>query len=276
MKSSITSIVTGMAMISLLAGCNEKPSPKSSAVTTGMTMTGSGSPAVAQTQMQKLFSLFLPSAVALTPPALVDSSGLNVNLSEAWVVIKEIEFESQEFPGIDEIDGNDVEFSGPFFADLLSNAPVSFGDAQIPVFGIRRVKMKLHKDVNLPASAPLGLADKSIYFSGTVNAVAFTYSSDETTEFEISGPDPILPTSAKDMLVEIKTADLFKKINLSSITVATNISSSNRVAVANPCPLIDASASDLYTCFRKGLSKESNFGCDDGDFDLDVNDDSVR
>lgn len=263
-------------MFTLLASCNQKSSSKSSAVTTGLTMTGSGQPAVAQTDVQKLFSFLVPTAIALTPPALIDSTGLVVNLSEAWVVIKEIEFESEELPGAAEIDGDEVEFSGPFFVDLLSNAPISFGDAQVPAAGLRRIKMKLHKDATIPASAPLGLTNMSIYLNGTVNSVAFTYSSDESTEFEISGPNPIVPSSSKDMLVEIKTADLFKKIKLSSITVSTNISSSNRVAVVNPCPLIDASATDLYTCFRKGLSKEADFGNDDGDFDLDINDESVH
>ena len=277
MKNLVLTVATGILMSALLISCNAQPSKSGGGVvTTGLTMTGSGAPAVAQSNLQKFFSVFISSAVALSPPPMVDSTNRVVSLSEAWVVIKEIEFESQELSGAEELDGNDVEFTGPFYVDLLSNAPISFGDAQIPETGLRRIKMKLHKDSNIPTSAPLGLANKSIYISGSVNSVAFTYAADDSTEFEIGGPNPVVPSSAKEMLVEIKTANIFKKINLSSITIATDISATNRVIVANPCPLIEASATDLYTCFRKGLSKEADFGNDDGDFDLDENDESVH
>lgn len=277
MKNLIQTVATGIALSALVVGCNAKPSNSSAGViTTGLTMTGSGAPAVAQSEVQKFLSVFVSSAVALSPPPMVDSTSLVVNLSEAWVVIKEIEFESQELPGASESDGDEVEFTGPFFVDLLSNAPLSFGDAQIPEVGLRRIKMKLHKTATIPTIAPLGLANNSIYMRGTINSVAFSYAADDSTEIEIGGPKPVVPSTAKDMLVEIKTATIFKKINLSSITVSTNISATNRVTVSNPCPLIEASATDLYTCFRKGFAKEANFGNDDGDFDLDVNDESVR
>ena len=126
-----------------------------------MAITGSGQNAVAQTNSQKFFSLFLPSAIALSPPLLVDSTSLSVSLSEAWIVIKEIEFESQEVSDGAEVDGDEVELQGPFYVDLLSNAPISFGNVSVPETGIRRIKMKLHEADSLPASAPVGLTSKS-------------------------------------------------------------------------------------------------------------------
>lgn len=275
MKTSLKCLVTGLSFSFFLAGCNQGGSPSGDGVITGLAMTGSGQPAVALSNSQKLFSLFIPSAVALTPPLLVDSTSLNVNLTEAWVVIKEIEFESHEVAGDSEQDGNEIEFQGPYFVDLLSNAPISFGDAVVPATGLRRVKMKLHEADTLPGSVPVELASKSIYLSGTVNGVAFTYAADDSTELEISGANPIVPNSTHDMLIVIRMADLFKKINLSSINISTDIHAGNRVNVAGACPLIDASANDLYTCFRKGFSTEGNFGNDDGDSDLDINDESV-
>lgn len=276
MKNSLAFLAGSLTMVALMTGCNQSNSPTTSGgVVTGLTMTGSGQPAVAQTNVQKLFSLFVPSAIALTPPLLVDSTSLNVNLTEAWVVIKEIEFESQEVADGTEQDGNEVKFQGPYFVDLLSDAPISFGDSILPAAGIRRVKMKLHEAESLPASVPPELTSKSIYFSGTVNGIAFTYAADDSTELEIAGPNPVLPNTAQDMLIVIRMADLFKKINLSSIGGATDIHAGNRVNAINPCPLIDASATDLYTCFRKGLSSEADFGKDDGDMDLDQNDESV-
>jgi hypothetical protein len=277
MKKSMTSLMISASTMLLLASCNlAGTSPVSSGgVTTGLTMTGSGQNAVAQSSSQKLFSLFVPTAIALTPPLLEDSGGLSVSLNEAWVVIKEIEFESQELADGSEEDGNEVEFEGPYFVDLLSDAPVSFGEAVLPATGIRRIKMKLHEAESLPAEAPLSLNGKSIFFSGSVNGFSFTYAADDSTELEIGGPNPIVPTSAKDMLVVIRMADLFKKINLSSITSSTDIHSGNRVNVVGACPSIDASANDLYTCFRKGLSTEGNLGNDDGDKDLDSEDETV-
>ncbi len=261
----------------LLASCNQGGGAPISGggVRTSLTMTGSGLDAVAQNNSQRLFSFFIPSAVALTPPLLVDSTGQTVNLNEAWVVIKEIEFEANEVAGNEEQDGDEVEFEGPYFVDLLSDSPVSFGDAVIPANGIRRIKMKLHEAESLPSGAPLDLDSKSIYFSGSVNGVNFSYAADDSTELEIGGPNPIVPSSAKDMLVVIRMADLFKKINLSTILSPTDIHAGNRVNVSGACPLIDASANDLYTCFRKGLSSEGDFGNDDGDKDLGPEDETV-
>lgn len=278
MKFSFTVLAGSLAVATLLSGCNGSPeSQKRSYVTTGFSMTGSGQNAVAQTNFQKTLSLLMPTAYALTPPLLMDSSGANVTLDEAWIVIEEIEFEvaeSESGVGLDD-DGDEIEFEGPFFVDLLSNAPISFGEAQIPAEGLRRVKMKLHESNAIPAGAPLGLTGKSIYFNGTVNGISFNYSADDSTEFEISGPNAITPETSKDLLAVIRTADLIKKIDLSSIIAPTSISSSSRISASNPCPLIDPSATDLYTCFRKGLSSEADFGKDDGDMDIDENDESV-
>jgi hypothetical protein len=276
MKNSLVSVVTIVGLAAMASSCNQQAASNASTVTTGFAITGSGQNAVVQTDLQKVFSLFIPSAIALPPPVLVDSTGISINLNEGWVVVKKIEFESNEVAGQNEVDGDGVEFEGPFYVDLLSASPSVFPDAQVPGIGLRRVKMQLHKADSIPAAAPAGLNGMSIYFSGSVNGIAFTYSADDSTELEIGGPNPIIPKSSMDMLAVIRTADLFKKINLSSILASTNISKTNRVAFSNPCPSIDASAVDLYTCFRKGLETESNFGNDDGDMDLDSHDETVE
>lgn len=276
MKNSLAVFVGKLAIATLLTSCNSATESKeASTVTTGFTMTGSGQNAVAQSKMQKLFSLMVPSAYALTPPLLVDSSGANITLDEAWIVIEEIEFEANELADGNELDGDDIEFEGPFFVDLLSNAPISFGEIQIPAQGLRRVKMQLHESNSIPVGAPIELNGKSIYLSGMVNGIPFSYSADDSTEFEISGPNAIVPESSKDLLAVVRTADLIKKINLSTIIAPTSISTNSKFNAVNPCPLIDPSASDLYTCFRKGLASEADFGKDDGDMDLDDSDESV-
>lgn len=275
MKRIITSIATGLALSALAVGCGGKEDSKTAVVTTGLNMTGSSQPAVAQTKFDKIFSLVMPSAIALPPAPMVDSTGTTVTISSAWIVVKSIEFEANELSDGSEVDGDEVTLLGPYYVDLLSTAPVSFGDVQVPATGLRRIKMKLHKADSIPAAAPAGLANNSIYLSFTRGGSSFTYISNDSEKFEIGGPNPVVPNSVEDLLVLVKTADLVKKIDLSGIPTSTNITASARFLRTNPCPLIEVGLADLYTCFRKGLEKQSNFGSDDGDLDLDANDESV-
>lgn len=276
MKSKISVLACSLTAAALITACNgsSSGSKKDSQVRTGFAMTGSGANAVAQTRMDRMLSFMLPSAYALTPPLLVDSSGANISLNEAWVVIEKIEFEGAE-TGDDGDDDFSVELKGPFFVDLLSDAPNILGEPLVTTGKLRRVKMQLHEEDDIPAGAPAGLAGKSIYLRGEVNGIPFSYAADESSQYEISGPNGVTPEESQNLLAVIRTADLIKKIDLSSIIAPTDITTDNKVFVANACPLIDPSANELYVCFRKGLEQEADFGKDDGDMDLDENDDSV-
>lgn len=225
---------------------------------------------------QKLVDeLFLPRAIALTPPPLVDSNGSTVVLSTAWISLKEIELKVEESSSGGEEE--EISFSGPYFVDLLSNTPPPIDTQVIAVKPYRRVKMKLHEQGPLPPSAPAGLDGNSIFLEGTIGGVAFSYSSADSTEYEIGGSNSLVPEEALNLLVVIRFSRLFEYIDLSSVSAPTAIDESNRVTVTNPCPLIDSSADDLYTCFRKGMESETNLGKDeDGDNDLDDQDDTVK
>jgi len=274
----MTTMIVMSAFISSCSKTDSSSTTSGSTVATGFAITGSGQSAtVAQSQMQKLFNMFIPSAIALPPPALEDANALTVTLTDAWIVVEELEFKSDETAGEDEVDGEEIEFEGPFFVDLLSATPETFGEGSLPSAGVRRVKMKLHEAETgtLPAEAPADLDGKSIYLAGTVNGNNFTYAADDSTEFEIAGPTAVTPDASMDMLAVIRIADLFKKIDLSAITGTTNIDSGNRVTAVGACPTIDPSADDLYTCFRKGLETEADFGKDNGDMDLDEEDETV-
>lgn len=263
--------------VSIVVGCSsQKDAPQ---VTTSFSMTGSGSAAtVAQTTiLRKLWDMILPSSYAFVPASMLDSSGATVVLNEAWIMIKEIEFEVDEDAGNDEVDGEGVEFAGPYAVDLLTTAPTALDSQPIPQLPYKRIKMKLHKAESAVTGAPAGLLNNSIYFSGTVGANSFTYESDDTTEFEIGGANAVLPTDGGAILVQIQLANVIKQIDLSGLPNGATVSASSRYAGSNLCPSIDASANDVYTCFRNGLSKHANWGCDqDGDDDLDDNDDSVK
>ena len=136
--------------------------------------------------------------------------------------------------------------------------------------------MELFRDGPAPAGAPSDLNSNSIYFEGSVGGNLFTYKADDNTEIEVGGDNGITPDASSNLILVIRFAGLFKKIKLSAITNGIVISTNNKVAEANPCPLIDASASDLYTCFRKGLETTANFGIDSGGHDLNETDNKVR
>ncbi|WP_408096603.1 hypothetical protein ACJVC5_16315 [Peredibacter sp. HCB2-198] len=264
----------GSIMISVLAtGCNQDSS-SSNSVSTNFAVTGSGQNAVAQNQLQKAFSFLVPSAVALTPAPLVDANGSNVDLNEAWIVLRHIQFKSSESE--DSNASNVAHYNGPFHINLLSDQPASFGEIILPQEGLRRVKMLLHKGNSIPADAPAALSGKSIYFNAVVNSHNLIFAADETTDFQISGPNAVVPERDKDLLAVIRMADLFKKIDLSGISGDTTITSASRFPAVNPCPEIHPTASDLYTCFRMGIGQEARFGKDDGDKDLDAGDEIVN
>jgi hypothetical protein len=265
-----------LVLSSLLTACNHQDTTPSSTVTTSYAVTGSGQIAVALSPIDRMFSFIVPRAYALTPPPLVDASGLPVDLNDAWIVLKKVQFKTSE----DETsDGNEdsYHFKGPFYVDLLSDDPVSFGEVQLPTTGLRRVKMLLHKasPAEVPAGAPAALSGKSIYLAGQVNGHALTFAADDTADFTVKGPRAVVPEHQKDLLTVIRIADIFERIDLSSISADTAITASNRVSAMNPCPTIHATASDLYTCFKTGIALEARFGKDDGDHDLDSHDETV-
>lgn len=273
MKRTIKAMIAGVAVLSV--GCANSAS--NSGVLTSLTMTGSSqATTIAKYKIHHpLLSFFIPTAVALPAPSMTDATGANVTLNKAWIVIKEIEFKGTEVGEASE--APEIEFQGPYVVDLLSAAPTSFGEAVLPTGVYRRIKMKLESAATLPAEAPVALQNNSIYLEGTVAGNQISYSSHDGTEFKISGAGGVNIADNSNLLVAIKMADLFKMIDFTGVG-AVAISENNRVPTAsNVCPLIDASAMDLYTCFRVGLEKAGKFGKDDdGDHEIEVGEDEVH
>ena len=250
-----------LSFLSTLLSCQSSSTGSSdNAVTTNFAITGSGMNATVST------SWIFPSAYALTPPPLLDSNLANVDLFDAWIVVKKIHFFRTSDPSALALSAD--HYSGPFFVDLLDGSPEPFGSIRLFPEGLRQVKMLLHKSNSLPAGVPPELNGNSIFLSGQVNGHAFSYVSDDTTDFKIFGSRAVSPESGKSLMVTIRIADLIKKIDLSAITADTVISPNNRVNSVNPCPLIQAGANNLYTCFRQGMNTEAKFGKDNGDDDL--------
>lgn len=284
MKQSQT---LGLASLALLLGaCAQQRSAAD--VATSLYMTGSSQPAaLAALSEPWIFRALMPYANANVPTGLVDSNDSAVTLTSSWVAIEEIKFknfesdsEEQENEGADEDSNDESEFKGPYVVDLLTATPEALGDVVIPADGYRRLKMQLHEveSAELPVGAPAELENNSMILSGTVNGHSFSYQSHDGVEFEIGGPTAITPDSASDILVNFQFGDLFAKIDLSEITADTVISESNQVSTTgSACPLIDNSADDLYTCFRKGIEDSAKLGKDhDGDGELEDGEESVE
>ncbi len=253
-------------------------SPKSAKlVSASLKMTGSASSAtVVQNDSKGFLSLLMGKAYALIPTSIQDSTGLSISLSSAWTVVDEIEFKSSETTSAEDSE-MEVEFHGPYAVDLLSTAPLTLDTQNIAVKDIRRIKMKLQAASTLPAGAPAGLLNNSIYLAGTVGGNSFVVQMDDGTEMQIGGPTAFQPAQGSDLLVEIQLANIFKQINMSTVANGEVIDHTNRHTGANLCNSIDASATDIYTCIRKGLELRANFGVDqDNDDALDHSDSMVK
>lgn len=265
-------IVTSVSLV--LGACSKKQ--ETAQVSSSFKMTSSSSAATVAKGSRSIWDLLLNKAYAMIPASLQDSTGLSITLSEAWTVVKEVQFKSDEVAGAED-SSIEVEFTGPYIVNLLSNTPMVLDTQLIAQKPIRRIKMQLHKAESLPADAPAGLVNNSIYVAGTVGGNNFVFQLDDSTELQIGGPNSFTPGEASELLVEIQLANIFKQINMSTVTNNEVINASNRHAGANLCNSIDPSANDIYTCVRKGLETHANFGCDrDGDDDLDASDDKVE
>jgi hypothetical protein len=228
---------------------------------------GTTTPTVASLNgFEKIWERLFPTAVAYAPFSVTDGAGNTIDFSEALASIENIEFKRGQFDQGGETP--EISLEGPFFVDLLASSPQELGTETLTLTGYRRVKMKLHKPVVSDSGAPVALGTNSLYLAGTINMNAFSFSTDEETEMEISGSHPITPNSADSFLTVINLGDLVEAIDLTDLDSAANknITTANPIpAVSNsdPCPTIQDNADDLFTCFRQGLEHVGKFGRDD-------------
>lgn len=185
-----------------------------------------------------------------------------INLNEAWISVKRVEFKSTQTAAAGEISGDSVSFDAPMAINSIASTVQSFGQARIGA-SLRRLKMQLHNVEVLPFGAPVKLFGKSFFWKGTVGAKNFTFTTTEGYEYELAGPNVVILNENSNVLLSIQIANLFKKINMTNVMDGNVISPGFRVPATNPCPLINASAADIYTCFKDGLKSEANLGKDE-------------
>ncbi len=262
----------------LVVGCQGSKNTTAGNPFVPLAITSSAANSTVAKGNKTLWDLLIPKSFAYPPPAILsDAVGSSVTINSIWLNFRQIEFKINEVNSGSEMDGDSIEFDNVFSVDLLSNSPQPFVAGNVSITSLRRIKIKLAKTTTLPTGAPSGFLGKSVFISGTVNGHAFTYSTENETIIEVAGPTLLAVIENKTLLVELKIANLVKRINLSAITASTNINDSNRVLVSNPCANIEVGAADLFTCFFKGIGKESNLGRDDdGDYVIDADEDAVK
>lgn len=258
------------------AGCSNKGTSTGNPLVT-LNITGSSQNASTFAKNYKRLWWLLNTAVAFPPPnSMQDSSNLSVSLSELWLNAGEFELKFEETAQSGEVPGAEVEFKGPYIVNLFSNSPMTLATAAVAQTSMRRLKYKTQRVDASNTEAPVAMIGASIYLTGNVNGNAFEFKSEQEIAFETSGPNLVSFAHGDNLLLQLQTADLIRNINLSAVSNGVVISENNRVSFANACPNIDASASDLYTCFIKGLQKMAKVGNDDGDFVFENGEETVN
>lgn len=258
------------------SGCQNKGTSTGNPLVS-LNITGSSQNAATYVKKYKPLWWLMDTAIAFPPPAsMQDSSNLSVSLSEMWLNVGEFELKFEQTAQSGEVPGAEVEFQGPYTVNLFSNSPMTLATAEISQASMRRLKYKTKRVEATNTQAPPSMTGASLYMSGNVNGNSFEFKTEQEIDFETSGPNLVSFAHGDNLLLQIQTADLIRNINLSAVTNGMMISENNRVNFSNACPNIDASASDLYTCFIKGLQKMAKVGKDDGDFVFENGEDTVN
>lgn len=231
-----------------------------------LSMTGSQQAAAASVKYNKFWWLFESAYAFLPPSSILDLSSGNVSLTEFWLNISNIEFKFSELAEVGEVDGNEIKLEGPFNVNIFSNSPQSLGSAVLNQSSVQRIKYRTKKVLDSVSGNPVDMINSSFYLSGSINSRSFVIKSSQELQFETAGPNLVSFNSGDKVLLQLETAELIRKINLSSIVHGDVITESDRKPFANPCPDVDGSAADLYTCFVKGIQLKTKLGKDDGDF----------
>ena len=271
------SLLTMLLSLTCFYSCTKNDGTSTGNPLINLNVTGSPQPATAYFRSNKLWWL-LNTAVAYPPPAtILDKVGNNVILNQFWINISEIEFKADEFETSGEIAGSSVEFPGPYLINVFNPNPQSIVSGAVAQNLIRRIKYKTKKVGDVSGGNPAGMVNASIYLTGTINSNNFTIKSGEEVVYETAGPNLVTFYSGDNLLAQVQSAEIIRKIDMSLVPNNAVISESNRINTTNACPEIDSSLSDVYTCFIKAFQKKTKVGKDsDGNFSLEPGEASIN
>ena len=137
-------------------------------------------------------------------------SGVNTNMKSAQtnsvaevvitdfrLSIRDVEFKQDE----SDLDSAEVQFRGPFDFDLMSETDAlsqTIGETPVQAGTYKVLRFKLHKSRDRDQSHPL--YDRSVFMSGTIDAVPFEFWHDTSENFDIENSDEI---TVADNLVSV-------------------------------------------------------------------------
>lgn len=223
----------------------------------------------------------------------------SISLTEAWIVIKEIELEHESDVETDVEEELEIEFVGPFAVDLLSGETYP----QLPSVSIdtglyNDIEMDIEKlaqgDLTGMPDLPQGIADKllsySLYLEGTYTssdnttyvAIPFSMSYDQTDEFEFSPGDfsngfVVDDTGINDIIVAFRLNEWFR-FDLSE-TNSDNLAFEDAIADngnGDEIALDGNTNSDIMDVIEDNIEDSAEYGedeDDDGELDEDEDDD---
>lgn len=293
------SALTFSTLAIALAGCNASGDGKGAVTldinSTTTTLTRSGTVSA--------LALINPTAPVINGDSTTAGT---ITLSEAWIVVKEIELEHADDYSDDieeDLDINDdsekVEFRGPFVIDLLSGQSYPpLPQVTIDTGIYEDIEMDIEKlDVNdlvgigdLPGDLETTLQNYSMYLSGSYSSadgfthvdVPFDLMYDQTDEFEFSGADfasgfVVDDSGINDIIVAFRMLNWFvfnnPETNNSSI-----IDFNNDVVLTSGQIILDGSTNnELMIIIEDNIEDSAEYGeddDDDGELDEDEDDDS--
>lgn len=119
-----------------------------------------------------------------------------------------------------------------------------------------------------------------VYISGTLGGKGFSFYSATELEMSVAGSNLVSAQEGDAILLQIKLAALFQKIDFTSFINGTAPSINEGAVIhttGSPCPAIDPLITDLYSCLMRGLATEANLGKDsNGNGELDSSEWKVK
>ena len=300
--NAINKTISALAISTLtlaLAGCN------SSGNGTGTVTLDVNSTTTAATRSGTVSTLALINPTA--PVINSDSTPAGtITLSEAWIVVKEIELEheddysddAQEDLDLDD-DSEKVEFIGPFVIDLLSGQSYpTLPEITVDTGIYTDIEMDIEKlDVNdlvgigdLPGDLETTLQTYSMYLSGFYTSedgathvdVPFDLMYDQTDEFEFSGADfasgfMVNDSGINDIIVSFRMLNWFVFNNPETNNGAT-VDFNTNIVLVNGSLILDGNTNNiLMDIIEDNIEDSAEYGedeDDDGILDEDEDDDS--
>ncbi|WP_196157196.1 hypothetical protein [Reinekea sp. G2M2-21] len=227
---------------------------------------------------------FLRTAITGVP--VTDSNGLSagtIDLTDAWVVVKEIEFEHEDDEETADSDQSKLEFIGPYAVDLLTGTTYpALPQISIDTGLYTDIEIDIEKlsasDVagmtGLDSAIATKLENYSIYLDGTyndgVNTIDFTLMYDQTDEFEFSPAGVssngfnIDDEGINDILVAFRLNEWFRFDNAETNN-GLSVDFSDAVSGTDPIVLDANTNSDVMDVIEDNIEDSAEYGEDDND-----------